>query len=83
MSINPNAKFPDTKYSKFLGILPPVPTVFGLQLVFTNTLNITLDFPAGAVSAGAVLGAGKEASAWRMISVTVASGIAVVSMTRW
>src|SRR6202034_2342616 len=51
LSANPNAKFPDTKYAKFAGVLPQVFTVFGFPLWDTNTLGVTLDFPAGAQTA--------------------------------
>ena len=51
LSANPNAKFPDTKYAKFLAIVPQVFTVFGFPLWDTNTVGVTLDFPAGAQTA--------------------------------
>ena len=47
-----NADPPDTQYAKFLGLLPQVPTILGIPLGgATNTLNVTLDFPAGAHTA--------------------------------
>jgi len=68
MSANPDATFPDTKYSKFLGVVPPVPTVFGLPLLYSNSLKVTLDFPAGALSARLLycgLGADIFGGGWR------------------
>jgi len=51
LSANPHATYPDTKYSKFLADVPPVFTVFGVPLWDTNTVGVTLDFPAGAQTA--------------------------------
>jgi len=68
LSANDKAAPPDTIHAKFLGILQPVPTVFGLPLLFSNTLDITLDFPAGAVSARLLycsLGADIVGGGWR------------------
>jgi len=68
LSIDPKASFPDTKYSRFAGVLPQVFTVFGVPLWDTNTLGITLDFPAGALSARLLycsLGADLVGGGWR------------------
>jgi len=51
LSANSGATFPDTPHAKFLDILPAVPTVFGIPLLYTNTLKVSLDFPAGAQTA--------------------------------
>jgi hypothetical protein len=51
LSANSGATFPDTKYSKFVDVLPQVYTVFGIPLWDTNTIKVTLDFPAGAQTA--------------------------------
>jgi hypothetical protein len=51
LSANPNAKFPDTKYSKSIAIMPQVFTVFGVPLWDTNTIEVTLDFPQGSHTA--------------------------------
>jgi hypothetical protein len=68
LSTNPKATFPDGKYSKFLGVLQAVPTVFGLPLLYSNSLKVTLDFPPGAVSARLLycsLGADIVGGGWR------------------
>jgi len=68
LSASPSAKFPDTKSAKFLGILPAVPTVFGIPLLYTNTLGVTVDFPAGAQTARLLycsLGADIVGGGWR------------------
>jgi hypothetical protein len=51
LSASPNAKFPDTKYSKSLAIIPQVFTLFGIPLWDTNTVEVTLDFPEGSHTA--------------------------------
>lgn len=68
LSLNPNAKFPDTKYSQSLGLLPQVFTVLGVPLWDTNTIDVTLDFPEGAHSARLLycgLGADVLGGGWR------------------
>ena len=51
LSLNPGAKWPDTKYAQSLGVLPQVFTVLGVPLWDTNTINVDLNFPKGAHSA--------------------------------
>ena len=51
LSANPNANFPDTKYSQSLGLLPQVFTVLGVPIWDTNTITKTLNFPEGAHTA--------------------------------
>jgi len=58
LSANPDAKFPDTSHAKFLGILPQIFTTLGIPWgaflpvdVLKNTTGVSLEFPAGAVSA--------------------------------
>ncbi len=47
-----DAQGPDTQYSKFLGVLPQVPTILGIPLgPATNTIDVTLSFPEGAHTA--------------------------------
>jgi hypothetical protein len=47
-----DAQGPNTQYSKFLGVLPQVPTILGIPLgPATNTIDVTLNFPAGAHTA--------------------------------
>jgi len=68
LSANPGAQFPDTKHAKFLGIVPQVFTVFGVPLWDQNTVGLTLDFPAGALSARLLycsLGADIVGGGWR------------------
>ena len=51
LSVNPNAKWPDTKYSQSLAIVPQVFTVLGIPLWDTNTVDVTLTFPPDAHTA--------------------------------
>ncbi len=51
LSINPGAKWPDTKYSQSLGLLPQVFTVLGIPIWDTNTIDVTLNFPKEATTA--------------------------------
>ena len=51
LSANPSPKWPDTKYSQSLGLLPQVFTVLGVPLWDTNSIDVTLDFPEGAHTA--------------------------------
>jgi hypothetical protein len=51
LSANPNAKFPDTKYAKSLGLLPQVFTILGAPLWNTNSIDVTLTFPEEAHAA--------------------------------
>ncbi|MBV9426082.1 MAG: hypothetical protein JOZ98_24470 [Solirubrobacterales bacterium] len=47
-----DAQGPDTQYSKFLGVLPQVPTILGIPLgPTTNTIDVTLSLPEGAHTA--------------------------------
>ena len=43
LSANPNASFPDTKYSQSVGLLSQVNTILGVPLWGTNSINVTLD----------------------------------------
>ncbi len=68
LSVHPAAKFPDTQYSKSLGLLPQVFTVFGIPLWDTNTIEVELDFPDGSHVARILmcgLGADVHANGWR------------------
>ncbi|MBV9196083.1 MAG: hypothetical protein JO168_18255 [Solirubrobacterales bacterium] len=51
LSLNPNAKWPDTQYAQSLGLLPQVFTVLGVPLWDTNTIEVNLNFPEGAHTA--------------------------------
>ncbi len=51
LSANPNAKWPDTKYSQSLGLLPQVFTVLGIPVWGQNHIGVTLNFPEGAHTA--------------------------------
>jgi hypothetical protein len=51
LSADPGAKFPDTKYSKSLAVIPQVFTVFGVPLWDTNTVEVSLQFPEGSHTA--------------------------------
>jgi len=51
LSADPNASFPDTKYSKFVAIVPQVQTVLGIPLWDKNTAEVSLEFPSGAHTA--------------------------------
>ena len=67
-SINLNASLPDTRYSKSLAISPQVFTLLGTPLGGTNTVDVTLDFPAGAHTAGLLycgLGSDIVGGGWR------------------
>ena len=44
-------KWPDTKYSQSLGMLPQIFTVLGVPLWDTNTIDVTLNFPKEAHTA--------------------------------
>jgi len=44
-------KWPDTRYAQSLGLLPQIFTVLGIPIWDTNTIEVTLDFPAEATSA--------------------------------
>ena len=48
LSANSDAKWPDTKYSQSLAIVPQVFTVLGIPLWDTNTVDVTLTFPPDA-----------------------------------
>ena len=68
LSADPNASFPDTKYSKSLGLLPQVFTVLGIPVWDSNTIDVTLDFPQGAHTARLLycgLGADALGEGWR------------------
>ena len=51
LSANPSPKWPDTKYSQSLAIVPQVFTVLGIPLWDTNTVDVTLTFPPDAHNA--------------------------------
>jgi len=51
MSLDPDAKFPHTKYAKSVCIVPQVFTVLGVPLWDTNTVKFELEFPEGAHTA--------------------------------
>ena len=51
LSANPDAAFPDTKYSRSVAVVPPVFTVFGVPIWDQNTVDFTLEFPEGAHTA--------------------------------
>jgi hypothetical protein len=51
LSLSTAPTWPDTKYAKSLGLLPQIFTVLGIPLWDTNTIEVTLDFPAEATSA--------------------------------
>jgi hypothetical protein len=68
LSLNPNPKGADTKYSQYLGMLPQVFTVLGIPIWDSNTIEATLQFPPGAHSARLLLcGLGSDANdgGWR------------------
>jgi hypothetical protein len=68
LSANPNATFPDTKYSQSLGVLPQVFTILGVPLWNTNTISKTLNFPEGAHTARLLfcgLGSNLQDGSWR------------------
>jgi hypothetical protein len=68
LSTNQNFDFPDTQYSKSLGMLPQVFTVLGVPIWDTNTIDVTLDFPQGAHTARLLycgLGADALGEGWR------------------
>ena len=68
LSADPNADFPDTKYSKNLGLLPQVFTILGIPVWDSNTIDVTLDFPQGAHTARLLycgLGADALGEGWR------------------
>ena len=44
-------RWPDTHYAQSLGLLPQIFTVLGIPIWDTNTIEVTLDFPAEASSA--------------------------------
>ena len=51
LSANPNATFPNTKYSQSLGLLPQVFTVLGVPVWGQNRIGVTLNYPEGAHTA--------------------------------
>ena len=51
LSLNSDAKWPDTKYSQSLAIVPQVFTVLGIPIWDTNTVDVTLNFPPEAHTA--------------------------------
>ncbi len=51
LSADPNAKFPNTKYSRSLGLLPQVFTVLGIPVWGQNHIGVTLNYPEGAHTA--------------------------------
>ena len=51
LSANPNATFPNTKYSQSLGLLPQVFTVLGVPVWGQNHIGVTLNYPEGAHTA--------------------------------
>jgi hypothetical protein len=51
LSANPNATFPNTKYSQSLGLLPQVFTVLGIPVWGQNHIDVTLNYPEGAHTA--------------------------------
>src|SRR5215475_9931111 len=51
LSLDPGATFPDTKYSRSLGLLPQIFTLLGVPIWDSNTIEVTLDFPPEAASA--------------------------------
>jgi hypothetical protein len=68
LSVDPGAKFPNTQYSKSLGLMPQVFTVLGIPLWDTNTLEVELDFPPGSHVARVLmcgLGADIHGNGWR------------------
>ncbi|MBV9421267.1 MAG: hypothetical protein JOZ98_00005, partial [Solirubrobacterales bacterium] len=68
LSLNSSAKFPDTQYAKFLGILPQVFTIIGVPAFTTNFIDVDLTFPAEAHSARLLycgLGADAVGAGWR------------------
>ncbi len=68
LSINPNPKGADTKYSQYLGMLPQVFTVLGIPIWDSNTIEATLQFPAEAHGARLLLcglGSNNQDGGWR------------------
>ncbi len=68
LSLNPNAKWPDTPYAQSLGLLPQVFTLLGVPLWDTNTIEVNLNFPAGAHTARILycgLGSNLKDGSWR------------------
>jgi len=75
LSAKADATFPDTPNAKFLGVLPQIFTTFGIPWgafvpvdALKNTTEVTLEFPAGAVSARLLycsLGADIWGGGWR------------------
>ena len=68
LSANPNASFPDTKYSQSVGLLSQVNTILGVPLWGTNSINVTLDYPEGAHTARLLfcgLGSDLSGGGWR------------------
>jgi len=51
LSASTSPKWPDTHYAQSLGLLPQIFTVLGIPIWDTNTIEVTLDFPAEATSA--------------------------------
>ena len=68
LSCNPNATWPDTKYSQSLGLLAPIFTILGIPVPNTNTIDVTLNFPPGAHTARILfcgLGSDINGGGWR------------------
>ena len=51
LSANDHPSFPDTKHAQSQCVVPPVFTVWGIPLWDQNTVEFTLEFPAGAHTA--------------------------------
>jgi hypothetical protein len=51
LSATSDAKFPDTNYSQSVSLIPQVPTILGIPLWDTNTVDATLTFPPNAHTA--------------------------------
>ena len=68
LSLNAGATFPNTKFSHSLGLLPQIFTLLGVPIWDSNTIEVTLDFPAEATTARLLFcGLGNDAVAggWR------------------
>ncbi|WP_158002579.1 hypothetical protein, partial [Methyloterricola oryzae] len=68
LSLNTSPTWPDTHYCQSVGLLPQIFTLLGVPLWDTNTINVTLNFPAEATSARLLFcGLGNDAVAggWR------------------
>jgi hypothetical protein len=51
LSLSPAPTFPDTRYAQSLGLLPQIFTLLGIPIFRSNSIEVTLDFPAEATSA--------------------------------